>query len=233
MYLHQLKWHENKIFWIRHCFPSYSLKDRFAWSLRTCLTHFSLVLTTNLCRPALQLCPPACPLPFTSSSVCPPPCLPHCDAFLISAYPLTLSTPSHHLSVSRPITFLLKPVSQFALSPFHPHRPSSPCLLVFNFVSDDFRRVDLYSLAPFPPSSIPIILAITPSISVGPLTLSPLPPCMCIILPVPLHSITAYLLNLSPIHLFPPQPSPSSFSASLSPRTSSFDMPSLFVCSFP
>lgn len=96
--------------------------------------------------------------PLHHPTVCPPSGHSHCFASLIPAYPLTLSTLSHRLSVSLPLTFLLKPISQFALSPFHPHWPSSPCLLIFNFVSDYFREVTstcslFFHLHPSPPSS--------------------------------------------------------------------------------
>lgn len=156
----------------------------------------------NLLHLVLQLCPPTCPLAFTSSSVCLLLCYPDYVAFLISAYPLTLSTLSHHLSVNLPTTFFLKPISWFTLSPFHLPLALFPPLSCFQLCVWPLWGVNLYSLPLFPPSSIPIILALTPSISVGPPTLSPLPPCMCIILPVPLYFIIAYLLNLTTIRLF-------------------------------
>lgn len=136
----------------------------------------------------------------------------------------------HRLSVSLPRKFFLKPISLFTPSPFHLHRPSSPCLLIFNFISDYFREVT--STCPLFSHLHPslTILAITLTISVGPLTLSPLPPCMCIILSVPLYFITAHHLNLSSIHLLP---CISSFSISLPPLTSSFHLPSLLVYSLP
>lgn len=89
--------------------------------------------------------------------------------------------------------------------------PSLPPDVLFSTLYLTTWGGNLYLLPPFLPPSFP---AITPSISVGPLTLSPLPPCMCIILLVAPHSVTAYLLNLSPIHLFHPLPSVSFFFSS-------------------
>lgn len=61
------------------------------------LIHFYPILTRE---PLLPSCP-AVPtqLPFISSPVCPPSSHSHCFAFLILAYPLTLSTFCHCLSV--------------------------------------------------------------------------------------------------------------------------------------
>lgn len=119
---------------------AFKLLDKFAsvWGFDFHLSFTILFLPdTNLCRRAFQLCLLACPPSFTSSPFCPPPR--HCQsvAFLIPAYPLTLSTPSHHPSVSLPNTVFLKPISGFAFSPsYPPHWPSSLCRLAFNFRSD-------------------------------------------------------------------------------------------------
>lgn len=118
---------------------AFKLLNKFAsvWGFDFHLSFAILFLPDiNLCRHVSTL-PARMPPSFTSSPFCPPPR--HCQsvAFLIPAYPLTLSTPSHHPSVSLPNTVFLKPISWFAFSPsYPPHWPSSPCLLVFNFGSD-------------------------------------------------------------------------------------------------
>lgn len=198
-------------------------------SIFYCLIHFYLVLTYQPLLPGSPNLPSRlyiipCLSTFRSLSLF---CLSH---LCLSTYPFNPFSPSFcqppsylpfeaHFSICS-LTFPL-PLAFFPL-------PSYFQLCIWLL-----QGGNLYLLPLFPPSSIPTILTITPSISVGPLTLSPLPPCMCIILPAALYFITAYHLNLSPIHLFPSQPSISSFSIPLFPLTSSFDLPSLLVHSFP
>lgn len=108
--------------------------------------------------------------------VCPSPRHPHCASVLVSACPLTLSTLPRHLSVNLLITSSFSPFPDLPSDLSAPRWLFSTCLSCFQLWLSFLRGVNLYSLPLFPPSSILVILAITPSISVGPLTLSPLPP---------------------------------------------------------
>lgn len=114
------------------------------------------------------------------------------------------------------------PVSSFAY-PLNPslqslRRPPSHLLSEHHFSNGLLEGAHLHLLSLFShlhPSP--------PSISADPLSLSPLPARVCLILRLPLYSITAYPPNLSPIHLFlsttiyiiSPHPSPTYLDSAL------------------
>lgn len=130
--------------------------------------------------------------------------------------------PHLHPSPSFPAHCPAPSVSSFAY-PLNPslqslRRPPSHLLSEHHFSNGLLEGAHLHLLSLFfhlHPSP--------PSISAGPLSLSPLPACVCLILRLPLYSITAYPPNLSPIHLFlsttiyiiSPHPSPTYLDSAL------------------